>query len=125
MTGEAYAFHNPLPHAGEDRRKSLRNWSWRLASRPGTGRRAGQLPDHSNGHRAWHQLPGQLLGLQRRRERDPHGKGAPGWLPAEGVFDDEDRWAVVRRSDAAARPVAQAAADRLHRPRTASRDPAL
>src|SRR5207237_487410 len=77
MTGGCYAVHNPLPHAGQDRRKSLRGPPWRLASRTGTGRRAAQLPDHSNGHRPWHQLPGQLLGLQRRRDRDPHGKGAP------------------------------------------------
>src|SRR5216684_3654485 len=123
MTGGCYAVHNPLPHARQDRRKSLRDRPWRLASRTGTGRRAAQLPDHSNGHRPWHQLPGQLLGLQRRRERNPHGNGALGWLPAEGLSDDEDRRAIVRGSDAAARPVARAAADRLHRSRAASRDP--
>src|SRR5712692_9506479 len=98
---------------------------WRLASRTGTGRRAAQLPDHSNGDRPWHQLPGQLLGLQRRYERDPNGKGTRGWLPAEGLSDDKDRRAIVRGSDAAARPVARAAADRFHRSRAASRDPAV
>jgi diketogulonate reductase-like aldo/keto reductase len=27
------------------------------------------------------------------------GKGAPGWLPTEGLSDDEDRRAVIRRGD--------------------------
>jgi len=66
------------------------------------------VSDHSNSDRSWHQLPGQLLGLQRRRERDPHGKGAPGRLPAEGLSHDQDRRTILRRSDAATRPVARA-----------------
>ena len=41
--------------------------------------------------RSRHQLHGQLLGLQRRRQRDPDGQGAARRLPGQGIPDDQDR----------------------------------
>ena len=49
------------------------------------------------GDRRGHQLPRQLLGLQRGRERGADGEGAPGRLPGEGVPDDQDRRALEAR----------------------------
>ena len=69
-----------------------------------------------------HQLPGQLLGLQRGRERAAHGQGAPRRLPRQGLPDDQDRRALEEGGHAAAGRVAPAPADRPHRPRAAPRD---
>ena len=42
---------------------------------------AESIRDRPRRHRPRHHLPGQLLGLQRRRERGAHGQGAAGRLP--------------------------------------------
>ena len=74
------------------------------------------IAHHPRRHRRRHQLHGQLLGLPRRRQRDPHGQGPARRLPQEGLPDDQDRRPHQEGRRRADRPVAPAAADRLHRP---------
>ena len=54
-------------------------------------RGGGEHPHRPRRDRPRHHLHGQLLGLQRRRQRDPHGQGAARRLPREGLPDDQDR----------------------------------
>src|SRR5207237_2732022 len=77
----------PRPHrrAGlRDRPRRVPPWK---AGPPGGGER----PHHPHRDRRGRQLPRQLLGLQRREERDPRGTGPPERLSRESLPDDEDR----------------------------------
>ena len=38
------------------------------------------------------QFSRQLLGLQRRRERNSDGQSVTRWLSSKSLFDDQDRW---------------------------------
>ena len=60
--------------AGTDRRRSLRPMPRRLAHRPCRVReRSRGHPDHACGHRRWHDVLRQRLGLPRRRQRNRDG----------------------------------------------------
>ena len=76
---------------------------------------------YSPGHRPRHDLHGQLLGLQRRREPSPHGQGPEGWLPPEGLLDGQDRRPDEKGRRRADRPVPPAPPNRRHRPAPAPR----
>ena len=79
-----------LPDAGAHRRESLDDGTGRVSHRRAKGR-AGKHSNHSHRDRQRRQLSGQLLGLQRRRERSAHGQGAARRLPAARLPDDQDR----------------------------------
>ena len=79
--------YRPLGRTGE---RGVGAGPRRLPHRQAEGR-AGKHPHRSRGHRSRHQLHGQLLGLQRRRQRNTHGQSPPRRLPAEGLPDDQDR----------------------------------
>jgi aryl-alcohol dehydrogenase-like predicted oxidoreductase len=57
------------------------------------------------------QLSRQLLGLQRRCERDAHGQSSPRRLPRTRLPDEQDRWA---EQEAAAQQIDES----LHRLKT-------
>ena len=80
---------------------------------------------HPRCDRPRHHLHGQLVGLQRRRERAADGRGAPRRLPRSRLPDDQDRRAVARGGDASAGRIAPPAADRPHRSRAAPRGDSL
>ena len=110
-----------LSPPGSDGRASVRAGTRRVPHRRAEGG-TGEHPHHSHGHRPRHQLHGQLLGLPQRRQRDPHGQGPAGRLPAESLPDDEDRRPNEGVRRAANRRVAEAAADRSPRPAPVPRD---
>ena len=87
--GESGRRHHDLSHPGADGRESLRDRAGRFPRRK-TERRGGECSSRSGGNRRGDHLHGQLLGLQSRPKRDPHGNGLARRLPSEGLPDDED-----------------------------------
>src|SRR5437868_1636695 len=57
-----------IPCAWEHRRKGIRNRSWWMAPWTQGCKRETQHPHCAHGHRSWHQLHGQFVGLQRGRQ---------------------------------------------------------
>jgi len=113
-----------IPASGEYGRGGLRDRARRTPHRPAE-RRAGEHQAHPLRDRRRDQLPGQLLGLSRRSQRDPYGEGAAGRLPRPGLLDDEDRRPHARVGRSTDRRVPRPAADRRDRPAPVPRgDPA-
>ena len=106
---------------GKHRRARVGDWARRLAHRPSEGR-AGGHSHRPHRDRPWHHVPGQLLGLRRRKCRNSDGQGAAGWVPPEGLPNDEVRWPHDEGDRPADRRIAEAPANRRHRPDAVSRE---
>ncbi len=95
--GARQAGRNALPHAGTHRRadRAVGLGGYHIGTQADPQESVRIIRAAIDGGITFH---GQLLGLQRRPERDPHGQGPPGRLPRKGLPDDQDSTAAPSSS---------------------------
>src|SRR2546427_2984518 len=109
-------------HARPHRRARLRDRPRRVPPRQARPPGSGEHSHPAHRDRRGHQFPRQLLGLQRREERGPHGKGPPGRIPGESLPDDQNRRTDADGGHPADQGVAPTAPNGHHRPPAVPRD---
>ena len=110
--------YRPLGRTGETV-SAVGLGGYHIGIQPGPG---GQRAADPDGDRPRHQLHGQLVGLQRRRQRRAHGRRAEGRLSQESAADDQDRRAQQAVVSVAVGGFAAAAEGGHDRPGAVPRD---
>src|SRR5579863_897702 len=109
-----------LPRTGPHGRESIRHRARGLSPWDGIGR-AAKHPHHTHGNRQRSQLPRQLLGLQQRGQRNPHGQSITRWLPSKGFPHDQGRRTDKDVRGSTVGRIAPPLANRPYRPFTVPR----